>query len=188
MPRNDVSIVGGAAAVSLLTFMVAAAVPARATDDQSTPSHCARNEQVIFSCKIKGSKKVLSVCAAKSLGVPERYLQYRYGAQGSLELEFPARRAQSVEQFKTAHYFRARVDRREVTFTNNDVQYTVFTDYEGEESPPQREAGVRVRKGSADRDEKTLQCAAPYINHLQALDNVVACDPNSPLSGGSCPH
>lgn len=186
--RRSLSAVTSCAAAFLtVLFLGDLAVPAFGGGDKNTPSRCSVTEQVIFSCQITGSKKVLSICASKSLTTPERYIQYRYGAPGSLELEFPAQRAKSVDQFKMAHYFRAQVDRRELTFARKDTQYTVYSYYEGEESPPQHQAGATVRKGSPVGYEKTFPCVAPYINHLQELDEVVACDANSPLSQGSCP-
>lgn len=153
-----------------------------------TPSHCSDKEQVIFSCTVKKSIKVLSVCASKQLDIPDRYVQYRYGALGVVELEFPVQRTQSLEQFKVSHYFRARVDRRELTFANKGVQYTVFSYFEGEDKPPQREAGITYRMGNGKSEGKTLQCASPYTNHLQELDEHVPCDSNSALSEMNCPQ
>jgi hypothetical protein len=175
------------AMLSTMALVGTLGMPGFVGGNNRTLSHCSAHEQVIFSCQITSSKKVLSVCASEPLDAPERYLQYRYGALKSVELEFPSQRAESVKYFKTAHYFRARVDRREITFTNKEVGYAVFSYYEGEESPPQRQAGVTIYKGKSAQEGKTLRCVTPYIDHLSKLDDVVACDPNSPLSLGGCP-
>lgn len=145
------------------------------------PHLCGNNEQVIFSCSMKSSKKILSVCSSKSLNDENSYLQYRFGKSGKVEFQFPDDRSNSIKQFKQTHYFRAKVDRRELIFQNKDVQYSVFSSFEGEESPPIKEAGVIVQKGSSERSWKTLQCASKFVDHLEKLDNVVVNDPNSDL-------
>lgn len=51
--------------------------------------HCREQEQTFFNCKLHGGK-VVSVCGSKKLTTTSGYLQYRFGAHGRLELEFPA--------------------------------------------------------------------------------------------------
>lgn len=47
-------------------------------------SHCVPGEQVVFSCDT--GKKVVSVCASSN------GIQYRYGALGSVEIHYPAKK------------------------------------------------------------------------------------------------
>jgi hypothetical protein len=168
-------------AVAAITFVG----PALARGKEGVASLCSGSEETIFSCQTKGSAKILSVCASPSVSSSDGYLQYRYGTVGALELEFPAQRSQSVGRFRTAHYFRAQVDRRELSFMNEEVRYTVFSYFEGEEKPSHRETGVTVRK--QQEPPRTLPCRGASVDHLDELDDVVACDPDSPLSMGSCP-
>ncbi|MGR8979214.1 MAG: hypothetical protein ACU84H_03860 [Gammaproteobacteria bacterium] len=107
-------------------------------------SHCGPSEQIIYSCRIKDSRKVVSLCASKDLSSKSGYLQYRFGRPAKIELEFPKERQNSRQQFRYTHYFRFQIDRTEVSFKNAGYEYTVYNDYDGEESVPKRETGVRV--------------------------------------------
>ncbi|MGZ5001204.1 MAG: hypothetical protein ACXV7F_12970 [Methylomonas sp.] len=51
-------------------------------------SHCATDELVVFNCSL--GKKIVSVCASKSISATSGYLQYRFGPKGSPELIYPA--------------------------------------------------------------------------------------------------
>ena len=69
---------------------------APALAEQAT--HCASNEVTYFNCTISGGKQVASLCGS---GYDEEkkqsgYLQYRFGAPGSLEFLFPASTAQEA--------------------------------------------------------------------------------------------
>jgi hypothetical protein len=83
--------------------------------------------------------------------------------------------------FRYAHYFRAGVDRTEVSFRNGDADYAVFDYTEGR----QRSAGVRVLTASGR--EKTFACRGAVHSRLGALEAVLPCDPDSALNLGSCP-
>jgi hypothetical protein len=154
------------------------AIPATG-NELNIQSHCSDSELVVFSCQIKSSKKYLSVCASRSLDGTGRYVQYRFGPLGKMELEFPADRTNSVEQFKLTHYFRAKVDRRDLIFTNNNTKYVVFSHFEGEEMPPQNQAGVRIKDRSEHTSAKTLLCASAFYDRLETLDDTVQPDPDS---------
>jgi hypothetical protein len=107
-------------------------------------SLCAKDERVIFSCPIKRSAKIASLCASKDPTSDRGYIQYRFGLPAKVELEFPKERAGSRQKFQYSHYFRARVDRTEISFTVNGYEYQVTDDYNGEEKPAQTIQGVMV--------------------------------------------
>ena len=46
------------------------------------PSHCAKDEQVVYSCVMEKTAKVMSVCARG------KELAYRFGKPGKIELDF----------------------------------------------------------------------------------------------------
>jgi hypothetical protein len=50
-------------------------------------SHCTIDEAIIFNC-ITG-KKIVSVCASKTISPTAGYLQYRFGPKGSPDLVYP---------------------------------------------------------------------------------------------------
>ncbi len=139
---------------------------------QPIPSHCLAQERVIFSCKLRLTDEVLSLCSDGSVGDKITYLQYRFGKPGKADLHFPAYLADSLQSFKLMHYFRADVDRRELRFTHDDTNYVVFAYVEGEERPAQESAGVAVKVRSTR--ERKFWCEDPYSDRLRELEGVVA--------------
>ena len=107
-------------------------------------SLCAKDERVIFSCPIKRPAKIVSVCASKDLASDRGYIQYRFGLPAKVELEFPKERQGSQQKFQYSHYFRAKVDLTEISFTINGYEYQVTDDYNGEEKTGQIIQGVMV--------------------------------------------
>jgi len=157
----------------LLLLAAACAGNALAAGEKPIPSLCSSSERTIFSCRIAGAQKVLSLCSSPALRAPERYLQYRFGRAGALEMQYPLQKTRSFEVFSAGHYFRAQVDRRRLSFSNQGVRYTVFSDFEGEERPAQAEAGVTISKTQQGSRESTLRCKAPYVDHLADLDEII---------------
>ena len=146
-------------------------------------SHCAPDEQVIFSCGIRDSSKVLSLCASRQLTKEEGYIQYRFGAVGKSEFGFPPSREGSRVRFSYSHYFRAQADRTEVRFRNGKYEYSVFSDYEGDMRPAINESGVRISDTSTE-EEKTLLCKGKTVNQLALLAPIIPCGGED--SSGEC--
>ncbi len=119
-------------------------------------SLCNTDEKIIFSCTIKENAKTVSLCSSRELTKERGYLQYRFGRPGKIELEFPKSREKTQQSFKYSHYFRAQVDLTEISFTSNNYQYSVFSDYNGEERPARSVQGVTVT--APDGKEVTLTC------------------------------
>lgn len=119
-------------------------------------SLCSKGEKVIFSCTVKPSTKVVSLCSSTKLTKMEGYLQYRFGLPGKIELEFPKNRADSLKAFQYSHYFRAQVDQTEISFSLDGYTYKVFDNFNGEERPAISEQGVAVT--SANNKEVTYSC------------------------------
>jgi hypothetical protein len=136
---------------------------------------CAADEQVIFSCALKGSTKLVSLCGSKALGGDGAYLQYRFGRVNRVELEFPGERAGSAKLFRYEHEFRSRFDRTDISFESRGFSYTVFDYYNGEEKPASREAGVRVNGAGGNAKEVTMRCGgrvtANYGDLAESLTN-----------------
>ena len=145
-------------------------------------SLCRAEEQVIFTCVAAGSAKLVSLCGSKLLDHRRGYLQYRYGKPGAIELQFPQARANTQLAFRYAHYFRAQVDRTEITFDNQDYRYTLFDYYEGDVKPVIAVAGVRVGKHGAKRPETELQCQSRPVSKLGSLETVIRRDHDNPLN------
>src|SRR5204863_8224067 len=120
-------------------------------------SLCAKDERIIFSCPIKRPAKTVSVCASKDLTSDRGYIQYRFGLPAKVELEFPKERAGSQQKFQFSHYFRAKVDLTEISFTINGYGYQVTDDYNGEEKIAQTVQGISVTAPGKPK-EVSLTC------------------------------
>ena len=142
---------------------------------KSTPTLCAADEQIIFSCPIKRSAKIVSLCASQNLTKQAGYLLYRFGLPGKIELEFPQSRSGSQQLFQYSHYFRAQFDQTGITFANGGYEYTIFHDYNGEEKPAIEESGVRV---TASGKETSLICASKPKVSLGNLEDVLPQAPD----------
>lgn len=155
---------------------------ARASPDSESPSLCRAEEQVIFSCAVAPGARTVSLCASSALDHRRGYLQYRYGKAGAVELQFPQARANTQLAFRYAHYFRARVDRIEISFDNQGYRYTIFDYYEGDMKPVTTSAGVRVSKHGAKPLETELLCQGKTSSKLGSLETIIPRDPDNPLN------
>lgn len=141
-------------------------------------THCSKDEQVLLSCQLAKSNKVVSLCASTDLAKDQGSLVYRFGKIGKPEFTFPENPKESLAAFTYSHYFRAQVDRTDISFKNKEVEYQVFDYYDGE-TKPEYQQGVRVL--AADGTETTLLCDKKIDAHLENLRGVIACDTENPL-------
>ena len=159
--------------IALLTFLllsVGALGMSLPHFQKTPPTLCDAEEHIIFSCPIKRSAKIISLCAAKDFSKQAGYLQYRFGVPGRIELEFPQSRSGSQQLFHYSHYFRAQFDLTAITFSNDGYEYSIFHDYNGEEKPAVAESGVRVTvKGK----ENSLFCAGKPKANLANLEEIL---------------
>ena len=156
--------------LAALLLLVAAGASQAAT-------HCTATEKVAFSCPL-GASRVVSLCMAPSTGPGTPELSYRFGRLGAPELVFPSPPKGSLQRFRYAHYFRYRVDRTEVTFSNAGAEYTVFDYYEGEDKPSYAR-GVRV---GVDGKNRELTCKGAVVSRLVQLGPLLPCDAENALS------
>lgn len=136
---------------------------------------CRAQETTYFSCDT-ARHKTISLC-----GATPSALQYRYGKPPQVELQFPDKPSDGVNQLRYAHYARFQTDRSEVTFSRSGVDYAVF-DYTEQ---GKRSAGVHVT--TADGTEHEVLCTGPIEGHLSALGKSLRCDTDNALNGGNCP-
>ena len=179
------TIVGGAVIVllsGLFAFSASTASGAEVTQTRLSNTLCRAEEQNFFSCTVTGSAKFISLCGSKSLDARRGYLQYRFGRPGSVELQFPRDRANTQRVFRYAHYFRALVDRTEVTFDNDGYRYVIFDSYEGDINPTVQDSGVRIRRHGADAKETELTCDSTPTSKLGNLESIVPRDNDNPLN------
>jgi len=152
--------------------------------DQQGSSLCNAEETVLFSCRLQSKHKPVSLCASKDLSSSTGYLQYRFGTPGSVELEFPATRDGSQDQFFYSRYTRHQVSKISVSFRNGGYAYTIFDVYEGESGGAERERGVLINRAEGKKKGVKLVCGGVAISHLGKLEAILSCDEK--LSFGGC--
>ena len=140
-----------------------------------TSSLCRKDEKTIFTCQVKPSAKTVSLCSSANLTKTDGYLQYRFGLPGKVELEHPKDRIGSREAFAYSHYFRAKVDLTEISFSLDGYSYTVFDNYNAEEKPSISLQGVTVT--SSDKQKEVTYSCRPrakvdFGNLSEVLKNV----------------
>lgn len=136
-----------------LSLAVALLLPA-ATNSAAlqTSSLCTKGEKVVFSCPLKSSTKIVSLCSSAKLTKTAGYLQYRFGLPGKVELEYPKDRSRPEQAFHYSHYFRAQVDLTEISFSIDGYTYTVFDSFNGEEKPAISDEGLTVTRPNSEKD------------------------------------
>jgi hypothetical protein len=103
-------------------------------------THCSVDEVTYFSCQIKNSKNVMSLCGSSLQGMDatsflkDGWLQYRFGKLGSNEVfVYPTSKEGSVHKFKGEfHSFVGEENARgysgRVWFENGKAEYGVIDD------------------------------------------------------------
>ena len=156
------------AAAPILTALALLAACGQA--EVASAGLCAAGETAFFECQTR-SRKSIAVC-----GAPPGTLQYRYGTEKKVELGFPQDPASGTKSLLYAHYFRSQVDRTEITFTNQSVDYAVFDYTEN----GKRSAGVRVSPQGGKETE--IACAGRVTSRLGELEKYLPCDRDNALA------
>jgi hypothetical protein len=158
-------------------FIIQFATPLQSpTRDEPAPtalqanSLCAQDEHIIFSCPVKRTAKIVSLCASRDLDKERGYLQYRFGLPGKVELEFPKGRQGTQQQFHYTHYFRARVDLTEISFNVGGYEYQIFDDYNGEEKPSISSQGVNVTAPGKPKEVSFVCRSKPKADYSTLQD------------------
>jgi hypothetical protein len=133
---------------------------------------CTQTEKVLFSCTVKRSAKLVSLCASSDVSRTHGYVQYRFGTSGKVELEYPTEKTGSQHKFEYHHYFRAQLDETEISFSSGGYKYAIFDDYNGEMRPAVSNQGVRV-EASANGKESTLECQGKAKASYGDLDQIL---------------
>ena len=138
---------------------------------------CTETEKVLFSCTVKRSARLVSLCASSDVSRTRGYVQYRFGTPGKVELEYPTEKAGSQDKFEYHHYFRAQVDETEISFSSGGYKYAIFDDYNGEMRPAVSNQGVRV-EALANGKESTLACQGKAKASYGDLDQILPARDN----------
>ena len=132
---------------------------------QSALTHCSSAENNYFSCRIKNSENIISICGKGISGDSEKdldeYLEYRYGQAGKIVFKFPPRPARMSEAKFLGEYDRPYGEDFEadsVFFTGRHVTHHI-TIVEGRGVPPF--TGLWVTRG---KKVSKYQCASGAIS------------------------
>lgn len=124
--------------LATVLFLSAARV-AGASSALTTMSHCEVNEITYFSCPLKHSLKIVSLCGGSlKVGATDEvdsdfmkhmWLQYRFGKRHKLELVFPKQASGSLSLFLGEHYQGQSASGSTVRFVNGATEYSVGSMY-----------------------------------------------------------
>lgn len=92
------------------------------------PSHCAPNEEVIWSCSSKN--KTFELCASKDLGAASGYMQYRAGPPGKPEFVFPSK----LVSPKGFFHYSLLAQGAQLSFTQGQYEYNLTEPLKGNAS------------------------------------------------------
>lgn len=141
-----------------------------ATSAAAAPaSLCEEGEEVRYTCVLAGTAKFISVCSSPQLSATAGYLQYRAGEPGKIEMEFPAERKKSQEQFRWISQTPYKSLIEALVFTREGLVYTIYKSELGPEVSQKPGGlwtyGLRIAKNTPPKFKKDLLCAeAPTGN------------------------
>ncbi|MBV9958095.1 MAG: hypothetical protein JO360_06715 [Acidobacteria bacterium] len=135
---------------------------------------CSQNETIIFSCGMRKSTKILSLCGSKDLSSQKGYVQYRFGQPGKVELEYPTSRQNTQSAFNYARYTRPLVTYLALRFETNGYKYSIHQDDVEDIKPVVRESYINVTAPGKDAVE--MKCSEPVIGGLMKLEDIVPND------------
>lgn len=140
---------------------------------QTQKTLCERNEQIVFSCTMQKSAKLLSICTSKKLDAKNGYVQYRFGLPEKVELEFPTERKDSQSAFGYSRYTRPLVTFLTLRFESNGYKYSIHQDSNAEEKPPANASYLNITPPDVNAKEIEMTCREPVKGSLMLLEDVV---------------
>lgn len=134
---------------------------------------CERNEQVVFSCVMQKSAKLLSICTSRQFDRQNGYVQYRLGQLGRIQLEFPSERSDTQSAFSYDRYTRPLVTFLSLRFESNGFKYSIHQDSNAEEKPPVNSSYVNVTAPDENAKPIEMICRQPVVGSLMLLEDAV---------------
>jgi hypothetical protein len=131
-------------------------------------SHCVSDEVAVFTCMV--GKKVVSICASKVLNESQGYLQYRFGARNSIELEVPPKENYKPAMVAYKNGQCASCYANYVRFQKGDYSYYVFNASVRGPNDPKTGASTRDEPSGivVKRNDKVIysrRCTTPAFDH-----------------------
>jgi hypothetical protein len=89
---------------------------------------CRSNEVALFSCSIKESAKLASLCVSTDLSAKRGYAYYAFGTHKKVELRYPERPASPLKVFQRTHLvYAGPTGAFAYSFLRSDVQYVLYS-------------------------------------------------------------
>jgi hypothetical protein len=149
--------------LAVFSFPVHAAVP-------EPGALCRPEEEVLFSCRLETSNRLVSLCASPGMSRGTGYMQYRAGDFDRLEEEFPNRREEYSNLFNYVRVFPAGSEKISLSFVNNNSVYELYSRSDMPPNPPYMERGLR--QAPAGALETIHRCREPVIDRLVKLEDI----------------
>jgi hypothetical protein len=105
---------------SFLTGLILACAKSEADE----PSLCQPHEEVYFSCAIGG--KIMSVCASGNISPDSGYVQYRFGRNEKIELEFTSKPYPPRKSFSISDISEGNLRFTHLKFSSGSYHYVVY--------------------------------------------------------------
>ena len=161
--------------IKLISFVMLSAVFPCA----SAQTHCKTGEEIVFSCKIANSRKVVSLCATSKVIKGKKNavaLKYRFGKLNEApEFYFPSSETASLEQFKLYEYVRPDLISTSISFSNGEFDYIV-NESEDQHGSSIKLAGITALSRAKNK-HLNLACETESVySDWSIISGVVPCE------------
>lgn len=161
--------------IKLMALVMLAAVFSLA----SAQNHCKDGEDVVFSCRVVKSRKVVSLCTTSKAIKGQKNaitLEYRFGRLNEApEFKFPSSGLGSLKQFKLYEYLRPDLVSTSISFTNGVFGYVV-NESENQYGSSIKLAGVAVLNHKNNM-QLNLACKTESIySNWTIISGVIPCE------------
>lgn len=150
------------AATAILMVAAATSASARAPASPAVPTHCRADEQVVYTCPLRG--KIVSVCAGRGS------VSYRFGPPRAPEIEIVSNGRDGLLHWSSG-VGGGGGQFNNLRFSRGRYEYVVFSGSPGSlHDATQPWSGVQVLDGRTD--VARLECKGDHARHRLDLDRV----------------
>lgn len=160
-----------------------ASASAGADDTDFVPGTlCTRPDQVVLSCPLEHTDKIVSICAAGAAAPHQFY--YAFGTAGRPELVYPPKGDHAMAPLRrTSNIYAGGTGSEEFSFHRGGFEYIAYS-ISGKSFS---DAGVLVRRTGADDAAFHSKCDKARLvesNNLGLTEELVRLEPEPDLEGG----
>lgn len=139
-------------------------------------SLCTKPDQIVFSCALDKSRKIVSICAAGA--VEKHRFYYSFGRQNKIELSYPDQKDSTIRSLNATRLSLANSWSTAYSFFMQDKKYIVDASegmaFIGESGKmgfrtPYHAGGVLVQKVGEDKAMLKMRCTEKKIHYNEGL-------------------